>query len=667
METQTVSITKIVPSRFQPRETFEVEALKALAVSIRDHGLLNPPIVFTRPDGMIELVAGERRTRASLALALFDRFPVHPLDEWVRRIAQDGILSLDKAERSALSTVTIPVQIRPAADEADLQGLHIVAVMENLEHANLSPLEEARGFQGLMEAYHWSQRDLAQHLNKSQGYVAQRVALLNASPELKAALESEKISTTAARAIGTLPTNLQYAVTNWALKAQKNAVSDPITSRQVEARVKQLAAFTDPNRYQLTGKKRLTSSERNSIRLLQYYMLKSQDQIDKRADRILALAEYGYNKENLLSREPDALSFNDVLDIVRAVTGIDVDSYSKLWAIYAEEVDLDCSGCAFAPLQFQRGQYSITECYKCELAEKSGPACQRIYDPYDMVKTENYGLMAETAKHGPCTVENNAIWLSPERYVEVLTETTREQMKAKAARLHEQSRAHVEPIRIYQETLKRLDDNARNHPQTHNCERCRHYHPLNIPQGLPACALIDAPLTQSWDQSQTRAPEFGALIQPNRLPLPRCEAFIARDIPQIFATKTGSALTIAEAAPWISQITASRHVYRTQAAFWAILQWFPCNRKPDERENSRALLQSLTANADSINGPRLVTLLNCLITEQAALDRPGDNKKPAPLVNPQTGETEEFYTYPLDYILKRAELPIEILFVPNHN
>lgn len=97
-----LNIAAIQPSRWQPRRAFDADALRELALSIQDQGLINPILVF-QVNGHYELIAGERRTRAVIASYLTALFTQHSLLEWCARLATVGLAGMGEEERAALA------------------------------------------------------------------------------------------------------------------------------------------------------------------------------------------------------------------------------------------------------------------------------------------------------------------------------------------------------------------------------------------------------------------------------------------------------------------------------------------------------------------------------------------------------------------------------------
>ena len=156
----------IIPNRFQPREVFDEKALKELAVSIKEHGVIQP-IIVRNVNGKYEIIAGERRYKAS-ALAGLTKIPA---------IIRD----LDDKESSK------------------------VALLENLQRKNLNPIEEARTYQKILEIDEMTQEELAKTMGKSQSAVANKLRLLSLPEDVQESLLKEQISERHARTLLNIP------------------------------------------------------------------------------------------------------------------------------------------------------------------------------------------------------------------------------------------------------------------------------------------------------------------------------------------------------------------------------------------------------------------------------------------------------------------------------
>jgi ParB family chromosome partitioning protein len=150
-----VELTRIVPSPFQPRTVFREENLDELVGSIREHGIIQPLIVRLR-EGKLELIAGERRWRASQKLGLKEA----------------------------------PVIVREATDRDVLE----LALIENLQREDLNPIEEARAFARLAKEFNEKQEDIAQKVGKSRAAVANAMRLLELADQVQTWLVQDRIS-----------------------------------------------------------------------------------------------------------------------------------------------------------------------------------------------------------------------------------------------------------------------------------------------------------------------------------------------------------------------------------------------------------------------------------------------------------------------------------------
>lgn len=138
---KTVRISEIEPNRGQPRKNFSEESIASLAESIREHGMLQPILVRPLRVGGYQIVAGERRWRAARMLGL---------DE-------------------------VPVNIRELSDAQAMQ----IAVIENLQRENLNPVEEANGYNELIEKYGMTQEKIAQMVGRSRSAIANAIRILS--------------------------------------------------------------------------------------------------------------------------------------------------------------------------------------------------------------------------------------------------------------------------------------------------------------------------------------------------------------------------------------------------------------------------------------------------------------------------------------------------------
>lgn len=195
---QDVKLSLIRPNPYQPRRTFDQKALRELASSIQESGVFQP-IILRQPDPKLkryELIAGERRFRAS-------------------KLAHQA---------------TIPAIIRQMSDEKMME----VAVLENLQREDLTPLEEAQAYQTLMDKLSLTQAQVAERLGKSRPYIANYLRLLGLPNEIKELVSAGKLSMGQARTLLGLKDRKQL------VKLAKQAVDKNLTVRRLEEQVAQM-------------------------------------------------------------------------------------------------------------------------------------------------------------------------------------------------------------------------------------------------------------------------------------------------------------------------------------------------------------------------------------------------------------------------------------------
>ena len=197
---RTVPTAQLVPGKFQPRRQFDEEAIADLVESVREKGILQPILVRNHQDqaGTFEIIAGERRWRA--------------------------------AQRAQLHEV--PVIIRDLSDKDALE----IALVENLQRQDLSPLEEADGYRRLVEEFNHTQEELAKAVGKSRSHVANMMRLLQLPDAIKVMVDKNELSAGHARALLTAadPVSLARQVVERGLNVRQTerlAAGDPARAR----------------------------------------------------------------------------------------------------------------------------------------------------------------------------------------------------------------------------------------------------------------------------------------------------------------------------------------------------------------------------------------------------------------------------------------------------
>lgn len=192
-----IKVSDIRPNHLQPRRDFDAEKIEELSSSIASHGVLQP-IVVRSVLGGYELVAGERRWRASKAAGLN----------------------------------TIPALVRDLSDGEVME----IALIENLQREDLNPMEEAAAFATLLEEFGLTQEKLSQRIGKSRSHIANTLRLLRLPPEIQENVSRETISMGHARALLSIEDEAQQ------VEACRSIVEKGLTVRETEALVRHLKA-----------------------------------------------------------------------------------------------------------------------------------------------------------------------------------------------------------------------------------------------------------------------------------------------------------------------------------------------------------------------------------------------------------------------------------------
>ena len=191
---RTVAVSAINPNPQQPRSFIDEEALEELAASIEEHGLIQPLIVNDDGDGRYTLIAGERRWRASQRAGLLE----------------------------------VPVVVKEASPQAMLE----LALIENIQRADLNPLEEAAAYRQLIDEFGLTQAQVAQRVGKSRPAVANFVRLLDLPPEVQEAVVRGTLSGGHARTL------LGLGGPQEQVMLMRTVLSKDLSVRQTEAMVR---------------------------------------------------------------------------------------------------------------------------------------------------------------------------------------------------------------------------------------------------------------------------------------------------------------------------------------------------------------------------------------------------------------------------------------------
>ena len=209
IETNKVSINDLIRNKFQPRKSFNKENLDELTNSIKEQGVIQPIVV--RPskssEGKYEIIAGERRWLASQNAGLHD----------------------------------VPVVI---LDVDDVKSLEF-AIVENVQRQDLNPIEEARGYQSLIDKFNYNQDKLSKFIGKSRSYIANSLRLLSLPNEILLMVEEGKLSAGHARSLIGLHNSINIA--KQIIQKKLSVRQAEILARQIRDKKFKLIKKKDPN------------------------------------------------------------------------------------------------------------------------------------------------------------------------------------------------------------------------------------------------------------------------------------------------------------------------------------------------------------------------------------------------------------------------------------
>lgn len=189
-----ISLDEIRPNPYQPRKTFDREALNDLAASIKEHGVFNP-ILVRKSVGGYELIAGERRLRASKIAGMRD-----------------------------IPSIVV---------EFDDTQMMEISILENIQREDLSPLEEARAYEQLIEKLGYTQEKLAERIGKSRPYITNILRLLKLPEEVQDMVNGNKLSYGHARSLLALEDEGKM------IELAKRAIKEDLSVRDMEKLVKE--------------------------------------------------------------------------------------------------------------------------------------------------------------------------------------------------------------------------------------------------------------------------------------------------------------------------------------------------------------------------------------------------------------------------------------------
>lgn len=677
---QRVPLTRIAPSRWQPRETaFDAERLWELACSIKENDLINPVVVFpvqaatptveddaaadAAEEPRYELVAGERRCRAVLGLAWA------AVDEQVTEkaaievLATGGLTSIPDEARAALVAggdiiewangwSHILARVESGETDEDLRRLHRLAVVENIERESLSPIEEARALQGLADEFGWSQRVLARHIGKSQSYVAQRLSLLGLAEEAQEAVSTRVLTATHARAIASVPEELQPVVTEHVVAAvQRN--DSPATTRQVQNLARQVAAFVDPARWEPNEERVYSPTQRNRLALIRWALEKAD--LEACAERLMGLRSVDWSDTNLLGKKPVALvdSQTHVDEVLQALIG-DGQAHDW-WEEFADEAGRACGFCVLDAYEVDGTDPDSSMrpyCPRWKNDEGNIVTCERFIGPDDpvVIALDGWGysrtrdLMEEVGATFEAA-EGFVYARSIPDYVKAYELAAELEKTRRAERKQERETGHVDDIRAFMDWLATLPGEIHAHFQAQTCAKC-----ANCALACdPPCYFVENPLdSNTWNR---RAPVYAVLVTKEGQVLPRCAEFAYADTPALYTAGKEKLGRKTRAAEWLEAIAKGHGYSNSRTGLPGVLRWLDYGRSPDGDDFDK-LKRFVKREWDELGGDAAVATLIDVALHEARAVRGRSTLK---LLNAVTGEVEEFAAVRFETVLNGTD------------
>ena len=639
-EILSIGVERVHPGRWQPRDRERItdESVAELAADIKKRGVLTPllgaPIEGEGPIE-VELVAGERRLHAARVAGL----------------------------------TAVPVKL-VRGTEAELAEM---AIVDNLQREDLTPIEEARALKRLQELYEYSQRQLASHLNKSQPWVQQRLALLGAAPGVQEMVNTRVFSLAHARALSGLPEAVQERTAeHFGTLSEKGVM---LTSRQVQNTGRQVRQFLDPSRFEGVERELLLPAMRNGMITIRHLLQTlPEEELGKAVERVLQDGP-GSDARKLMGRK-ELRSVEDVLRVARLLV------YREKWG-----------GC-----------WDHSDWWKREIAEATGRTCEacifygeeppeafRSWDPPCLRWCADEPSELTSCSGCILPTDEAAIELSPhwmfdgdgikkfgyQRYVESVDECKRIVSKVAAEQAAQKDRSESKReedrgarLRAFRETCQAAARDLEpqgvcpmdvDHFQAQWCARCE------FGWQSDECAFIEHPIGGSYDQRpqlyalvqiETDQDNDGKTVRRAARVVPRCEMFRWTKGPVI--AQTGG-ISFPEqrrerqksAMRWLrAMLSGCKEGYNSyyKAGLWSPLRWLPYDRPREKHYHLGRLVKWILNEWDNdLGDARVATLMTAAASEATVMGR-SSFTTPMRLFNPCTAEDEEWLSLEWRYL-----------------
>ncbi len=628
-----IQLNQIKPGRFQPRQKFEVESMLELAQAIQDNGLIYPVVAFKNEAGEYELLGGERRWRASCALALAEHLSIN-LAEGVQQVCQaNWPLAGVKEWQIPLSHKSIRVEVHNGGAEE----CHLISVVDNFQRQDLSPLEEGWALAQLKERYNYSVRQLAAKVGKSKSWVDDRLtmadrlnpalnnSLINPAPgpaktntELPAPVLDLAILREIARKI---PQDYQAPLA----EKLKKAVAEGKNNQALITLITNVARLVDTSRYKLDRAIPYPPHVRNRARLMAHLLdltppkqvIDTVCQMERLTTQMAALLEHAWNfyplANSLLTGQP-----------------CPTDTSDAAWSQLAPGQGWTCDNCALRNLTAALATRSETLDYhmpcrqiKTTRLNPDNPdvpplrTCDSFInaeaDPLVIVTPKILWTYLDFSRHsgiirGQEVADQEYFTDNVADFIELYHLAVAAQQQEQTA----QATQYLEAMRRYWQAQQTGNFNL-DHFYACACRKCRHFtSSADVP-----CRFALEPLKNG---DHPRAPYYGVWQPATGQPLPRCEQFeyslewLAVQKPLLFGAHIPDRALV---TGWFAHVLAKDEWKLNSTHLYHILGWLGVRTADD-----------LLAVWHAIgNDDVMLSVLHTAITEMLAIDafRYGDS------------------------------------------
>jgi len=633
-----LGLDRIHPGRWQPRDREQMtdESLAELAADITARGLINPVIgVAIEGNGgpvEVELIAGERRWRAAKLAHLH----------------------------------SLPVRLVAGPD----RQLREMAIADNLQREDLTPLEEARALQQLQEIHDFSQRELAKHLNKSQGWVQQRIALLDAAPAIQEMVNTRVFDLSHARALSGLPDAVQEVAARHLDTEQQRGV--PITTRQVTNVGKRIRQFLDPERFAGVEQQIVDPETRNAWIVLRHLLRTlPEEQVSLALQRLLE-ADNAADTRLIGVTLPDRQQTQALIELLHdpaAWRGGYNAGRSPWWTSdTATQLGRTCANCILNGVEYpgERRSWYDYPCRRWENPDTDPVSCSCCTLDSDAVVLRISGY---SVGEGDPAVQHGEGYL---RYVSSVDDYLRIAAAAAEEARKSQERADSDKV---DENRRRLEEYGQrceaalhapeesdlldvDHFQAQWCDRCA------LRGNDAQCGFVHNALGDGWNRKPALAVwaqiveykdvEDKAYKRVDRF-VPRCEMFRYSTAPLLALTgwvtfasdKRERRKTVIR---WLQAILNKIESYASNG-LWSPLRWLPYDRPAGKHyDRSRLFRYLLDTWDDEWRDSGIGTLLTTAASEREALEQHYNTRMT--IYNPQTGEEECWIAMNWDHYLR---------------